>query len=244
MGYRGGRRAGLGFVIAGADNGTYSATLAVHADDAELRAHLLDADRFEASLPLFREMAPVVARQGTPITDVQTMGGLINRHPSFRRRRRRAAHARVLRDRRRAHVHEPGVRPRVLARRAAGRARVPTRSPRIQTTWRRPRRGVRSGERGTRRALVRDVAADRQTRGREPRGFDLQSMRRAAASDDPEIAVLMTKMMSLLITPQEVFGDPDVVGEASNGGRRAQATRPCRSQLQAADTRGHPRARP
>src|SRR5690349_3649467 len=45
MGYIGGRRAGLGFVVAGADNGTYSATLAVPADDAELRAHLLDEDR-------------------------------------------------------------------------------------------------------------------------------------------------------------------------------------------------------
>ncbi len=38
-------------------------------------------------------------------------------------------------------------------------------------------------------------------------------MRRAAASDDPEIAVLMTRMMSLLATPQEVFGDPDVVAK-------------------------------
>ena len=38
MGYQGGRRAGLGFVVAGADNGTYSATLAVPADDAELRS--------------------------------------------------------------------------------------------------------------------------------------------------------------------------------------------------------------
>jgi 2-polyprenyl-6-methoxyphenol hydroxylase-like FAD-dependent oxidoreductase len=56
MGYVGGRRAGLGFVVAGADHGTYSATLAVPTDDAELRAHLLDPDRFEAVLPLFREM--------------------------------------------------------------------------------------------------------------------------------------------------------------------------------------------
>ncbi len=83
LGYIGGRSAGLGFVIAGADNGTYSATLAVDAEDGELRAHLLDEDRFEASLPLFRQMTPVVARQGTPITPVQTMGGLINRIRRF-----------------------------------------------------------------------------------------------------------------------------------------------------------------
>src|SRR5688500_14910239 len=84
MGYQGGRRAGLGYVVAGADNGTYSATLAVDSDDAELRAHLRDPERFEAVLPLFREMEPVVRRGGTPITDVQAMGGLINRIRRFR----------------------------------------------------------------------------------------------------------------------------------------------------------------
>ena len=83
IGYQGGRRAGLGFVVAGADNGTYSATLAVDADDAELRAHLLDPDRYEAVLPLFREMEPVVRRGGTPITPVQAMGGLVNRIRRF-----------------------------------------------------------------------------------------------------------------------------------------------------------------
>ena len=83
MGYQGGRRAGLGFVVAGADNGTYSATLAVPADDAELRSHLMDPDRYEAVLPLFREMEPVVTRGGEPITAVQAMGGLINRIRRF-----------------------------------------------------------------------------------------------------------------------------------------------------------------
>ena len=83
MGYQGGRRAGLGFVVAGADNGTYSATLAVDADDTELRTHLMDPDRYEAVLPLFREMEPVVTRGGEPITPVQAMGGLINRIRRF-----------------------------------------------------------------------------------------------------------------------------------------------------------------
>ena len=83
LGYRGGRRAGVGFVVAGADNGTYSATIAVDADDAELRAHLLEADRYEAVLPLFREMEPIVSQGGVPITPVQAMGGLINRIRRF-----------------------------------------------------------------------------------------------------------------------------------------------------------------
>ena len=83
IGYQGGRRAGLGFVVAGADNGTYSATLAVDADDTELRTHLMDPDRYEAVLPLFREMEPVVTRGGEPITPVQAMGGLINRIRRF-----------------------------------------------------------------------------------------------------------------------------------------------------------------
>ena len=83
MGFQGGRRGGVGFVLAGADHGTYSATLAVDATDHELREHLMDPDRYEAVLPLFREMAPIVARGGEPITPVQAMGGLINRIRRF-----------------------------------------------------------------------------------------------------------------------------------------------------------------
>lgn len=210
MGYRGGRRAGIGFVLAGADNGTYSATLAVPADDAELRAHLLDADRFEAALPLFREMAPVVARQGTPITDVQTMGGLINRrrvfvdahgdplapgffaigdahtctNPVYGRGSSLAVlQAVMLSDALSAH-------PTDMV--AAGRAYEAASEARIRPWYE--------------MSLMTDKpeAADFS-------GFDLQSMRRAAGSTDPEIATLMTKMMSLLITPQEAFADPAIV---------------------------------
>jgi hypothetical protein len=36
-------------------------------------------------------------------------------------------------------------------------------------------------------------------------------MRRVAASGDPELAVIVARTMSLLLTPQEVFGDPDVL---------------------------------
>ena len=73
MGYQGGRRAGLGFVVAGADNGTYSATLAVAADDAELRSPP------HGPGPL-RGGAPAVPRDGA------------GRHP-----RRRADHRRCRR---------------------------------------------------------------------------------------------------------------------------------------------------
>ncbi len=215
MGYLGGRRAGLGFVVAGADNGTYSATLAVDANDAELRAHLLDEDRFEASLPLFREMEPVVSRQGTPITSVQTMGGLINRIRRF--------------------VDEHNV-PLAHGFFAIGDAHTCTN----------PLYGRGSSLAVLQAVLVTDALAahptDRDAASRayeaasadkvEPwyemslltdkpeaanlAAFDLQSMRRAAGSTDPEIAVLMTKMMSLLLTPQEVFGDPAVVARLND----------------------------
>lgn len=200
MGYIGGRRAGLGFVVAGADNGTYSATLAVASDDAELRAHLLDEAHYEAALPLFKEMQPVVERQGTPLTPVQTMGGLINRIRRFRG----------------------------LARGffAVGDSHTCTN----------PLYG-----RGSSLAVLQAVLVRDALRGDEPEGayedacaarvepwyemslltdkpeaanltgFDLQSMRRATASEDPEVAVQMTRMMSLLITPTELFSDPALV---------------------------------
>ena len=132
-------------------------------DDGELRAHLLDPDRFEAVLPLFREMEPVVALGGTPITPVQVMGGLINRIRRYVDGRRRAAGPRLLRHRRLAHLHQPALRPRVVARRAPGGAR----GRRARRAPRRPRRRgprLRGGERGQGRALVPRVGHDRRRR--------------------------------------------------------------------------------
>ena len=202
MGYVGGRRAGLGFVVAGADNGTYSATLAVPADDAELRTHLLDEDHFEAVLPLFKEMRPVVERQGTPLTPVQTMGGLINRI----RRYRNDDGTTLL----------PGFF-------AIGDSHTCTN----------PLYGRGSSLAVLQAVLLRDALTGGEdyeaasAKRVEPwydmslltdkpeaanlSGFDLQAMRRATASDDPEVAVLMTRMMSLLVTPTELFGDPALV---------------------------------
>jgi hypothetical protein len=45
---------------------------------------------------------------------------------------------------------------------------------------------------------------------RAPR-LDLATLRRIAASGDPQLAVLVARTMSLLLTPQEVFGDPEVL---------------------------------
>jgi 2-polyprenyl-6-methoxyphenol hydroxylase-like FAD-dependent oxidoreductase len=244
MGYQGGRRAGLGFVVAGADNGTYSATLAVDADDAELRAHLLDADRFEAVLPLFREMEPVVTSGGTPITPVQVMGGLINRirrfvdpdgtpkahgffaigdahtctNPLYGRGSSLAvlqavlvadalvAHpvdrdeaARAYEEASAARV-EPWFDVSVLTDLAA-QAPVPAAEP--PTPPEPLPLQPASEEPATTEADVPPEPA--------PPRLDLATLRRIAASGDPVLAVMVVKTMSLLLTPQEVFGDPDVV---------------------------------
>jgi hypothetical protein len=68
-----------------------------------------------------------------------------------------------------------------------------------------------------------DIApAAAQTEPSAPR-LDLQTLRRIAASGDPELSVLVAKTMSLLLTPQEVFGDPEVVERLSHA---AAAERP------------------
>jgi hypothetical protein len=60
-----------------------------------------------------------------------------------------------------------------------------------------------------------DTAADRPKAdaGDAPRAprLDLQTLRRIAASGDPELSVLVARTMSLLLTPQEVFGNPEVL---------------------------------
>jgi hypothetical protein len=60
-----------------------------------------------------------------------------------------------------------------------------------------------------------DTAADRPKAdaGDAPRAprLDLHTLRRIAASGDPELSVLVARTMSLLLTPQEVFGNPEVL---------------------------------
>ena len=83
FGFRAGFGAGVGVGCIGSDAGTYSITAFVDKGDKELRAHLSDNARFEASIALLPEIADVVAASGTPIHDVHCMTGLINRTRTF-----------------------------------------------------------------------------------------------------------------------------------------------------------------
>jgi 2-polyprenyl-6-methoxyphenol hydroxylase-like FAD-dependent oxidoreductase len=238
IGYQGGRRAGLGFVVAGADNGVYSATLAVDNGDPELRAHLLDADRFEAVLPLFREMEPVVTRGGTPITDVQAMGGLVNRlrrfrtpggeplahgffaigdahtctNPLYGRGSSLAVlQATLVADALAAHPADPDAAARAYE--AASAARV---EPWFDVS-------VLADTAATAPAPSEGAGGGDRPSG-APR-LDLGTLRRIAGSDDPELTVLVTRFMTLLLTPAELFGDPVVLERIASA---AAAQRPAR----------------
>ena len=242
-GYRGGRRAGLGFVMAGADNGTYSATLAVDAADAELRAHLLDADRFEAVLPLFREMEPAVRCGGTPITPVQTMGGLINRirrfagadgsplahgffaigdahtctNPLYGRGSSLAVLQAVLvADALAEHPDDRDAAARAYE--SASAAKV---EPWYDISLLTDQAAARSAQPPPESPAPAQRSDDTDAK---PPVLDLAALRRIAMSGDPELAVIVAKTMSLLLTPQEVFGDPAVLERLS----QAAATEPPR----------------
>jgi 2-polyprenyl-6-methoxyphenol hydroxylase-like FAD-dependent oxidoreductase len=83
FGFRGGFGAGLGVGVIGSDAGTYSITAVVDRNDKELRAHLADSDRFDATVALLPELADVVSVGGAPIHPVHCMTGLINRTRSY-----------------------------------------------------------------------------------------------------------------------------------------------------------------
>jgi 2-polyprenyl-6-methoxyphenol hydroxylase-like FAD-dependent oxidoreductase len=231
-GFQGGRRAGIGFVVAGADNGTYSATLAIDASDAELRAHLLDPDGFEAVLPLFREMEAVVRCGGAPITPVQTMGGLINRirrfldadgaplahgffaigdahtctNPLYGRGSSLAVLQAVLvADALDAHPDDRDAA--ALAYEAASAVRVePWYDVSLLTDL-----AAASTAGPTVPPVVDPTPAEAPSAQPAPPRLDLATLRRIAGSGDPELAVIVARTMSLLVTPQEVFGDPEVL---------------------------------
>lgn len=247
IGYQGGRRAGLGFVVAGADNGTYSATLAVPADDDELRRHLLDAERFEAVLPLFREMAPVVTNGGTPVTDVQAMGGLVNRirrfvtadgsplahgffaigdahtctNPLYGRGSSLAVlQATMVADALAAHPDDPAAAARSYELASAERVEpwydVSVLTDRPPAPAETDGGGSGSGAPSGRPKL------------------DLGTLRRIMAAGDPELSVKVTKFMTLLLTPAELFGDPAMLDRivaaaaevpSSNGGAGPELSR-------------------
>lgn len=83
FGFRGGLSAGLTAGVIGADAGTYSITAVIDKHDKELRTHLSDSDRVDATMRLLPELADVFAWAGTPIHPVHLMTGLINRIRRF-----------------------------------------------------------------------------------------------------------------------------------------------------------------
>lgn len=83
FGFRGGFGSGLVCGVIGADAGTYSVTAIVDKNDKELRAHLTDSERFEATIALLPELADVTAAAGEPIHPVHCMTGLVNRRREF-----------------------------------------------------------------------------------------------------------------------------------------------------------------
>lgn len=241
IGYQGGRRAGIGFVVAGADNGTYSATLAIDAADRELRAHLLDPDHYEAVLPLFREMEPVVRRGGRPITSVQAMGGLVNRirrfldpsgapigrgffaigdahtctNPLYGRGSSLAVlQAILVADALSAHPDD---------RRAAALAYEATSAARIEPWY-----DVSVLTDAAAAAGGARPAGPAPDEGPKPPRLDLGTLRRIAAAGDPDLAVIVARTMSLLVTPQEVFGDPDVLNRLAQAAATERPTDPTR----------------
>jgi len=79
FGFRVGLGAGVAAGVIGADAGTYSITAVVDKHDRELRAHLTDSDRFDATMRLMPDLADVIEFGGTPIHPAHCMAGLINR---------------------------------------------------------------------------------------------------------------------------------------------------------------------
>jgi 2-polyprenyl-6-methoxyphenol hydroxylase-like FAD-dependent oxidoreductase len=83
FGFRGGFGAGLGVGVIGSDAGTFSITAVVDKADKELRDHLGDSARFDATVRLMPELADVAEVDATPIHPVHCMTGLINRTRSY-----------------------------------------------------------------------------------------------------------------------------------------------------------------
>jgi 2-polyprenyl-6-methoxyphenol hydroxylase-like FAD-dependent oxidoreductase len=83
FGFRGGFGAGLIAGVIGADAGTFSITAVVDKGDKELRAHLGDSARFDATMRLLPELADVAGVDAAPIHPVHCMTGLVNRTRTF-----------------------------------------------------------------------------------------------------------------------------------------------------------------
>ncbi len=83
FGFRASLAAGIGAGVIGSDAGTYSVTAVVDRTDKELRTHLSDSDRFDATMRLMPDLDDVTTAAGEPMNPVHWMTGLINRTRSF-----------------------------------------------------------------------------------------------------------------------------------------------------------------
>jgi 2-polyprenyl-6-methoxyphenol hydroxylase-like FAD-dependent oxidoreductase len=83
FGFRAGFGAGIGAGVIGSDAGTFSITAVVDKNDKELRDHLSDSARFDATMGLLPELADVTSAGGTPINEVHCMTGLLNRTRTY-----------------------------------------------------------------------------------------------------------------------------------------------------------------
>ena len=158
----------LKFLAVPGDGRTLSITLAVRVADAELRAHLSEPDGFERAVRMLEGPEPLLRRR-TAGADRHgaTDGGTAEPDAALPRRRRRAPRVGAARRGRQPHVHEPALRPRVLARpRPGAAARRRARDPRRRRGG--PRPGVRGRLSSRDRALVPLVGRDGRRR-RRPR---------------------------------------------------------------------------
>ena len=73
----------LKYAVFVGDNRTFSMTLAIDADDRELRSLLGDGDGFGAAVAQLVAAQPWLDGRSEPITDVHVMAGLRNRYRSF-----------------------------------------------------------------------------------------------------------------------------------------------------------------
>ena len=216
--FNGGTLGYLGYGIFRGDNRTFSVTLAIGTEDKELRA-LTGPARFDDAAALMPAAAPWIdPALSEPIAEAHTMAGLVNRKRDLVVEGD-AARARLRRRRRCADLHEPAVRPRLLARRRA-RARARRRACRDHgddldalalamhaaaegrggAVVRSERRAGRDEPAGARRRRRRaDLAMSLITEGLLP-----------LTRIDAKVGRAFFRTLNLLTSPNEVMSDPDL----------------------------------
>ena len=126
--------------------------------------------RLRAGVPAPARARPVLPRRSARAGRRRPADGRpAQPDPPLHRRRRRAARARVPRGRRRAHLHQPALRPRAARSRSCRRSGSPPRSPSTRTT--RPRGRAPSRPRPTREVRPSyEFAVQMDRMGADPAG--------------------------------------------------------------------------